>query len=256
VDMAVSERVAIRWQEMADELRDWIAACLADPRLRTTPGSDAVLQQAKERALRDAAAAPADDLALNDWLRQQTFAIVLGVVWPSYESKFVNLVRRRVWNQDDADDIVQGTAHKAIHRCLDFWRYSLTLYGWLCALVHQQTVDWIRQRARTGRLMEKQGHDIDASQPGNLTTPTLAARRKETRERLLDLIQGLDPIDRQILILHHLEAFPLVEIADLLNLEEANVRQRHLRARRWCGEEWKRRYPKLPGGLAAVGELL
>ncbi len=53
--------------------------------------------------------------------------------------------------------------------------------------------------------------------------------QRERSEALAELISRLTSNDREILLLRHFEGFSFREIAEMLELSYANVRQRHVR---------------------------
>ena len=65
---------------------------------------------------------------------------------------------------------------------------------------------------------------------GRLTSPTLAARRAEMQIRLQELINAMDPLDREVLALRHFEELTNAEAAQVLGLSKTAASNRYLRA--------------------------
>jgi RNA polymerase sigma-70 factor (ECF subfamily) len=65
---------------------------------------------------------------------------------------------------------------------------------------------------------------------GKLTAPSQAAIRAETRIVVQDALNGMDPIDREVLALKHFEQLSTAEIAEVLGLSKAGAGSRYLRA--------------------------
>ena len=65
---------------------------------------------------------------------------------------------------------------------------------------------------------------------GRLTTPTQAAIKAETRLRVQEVLNGMDPLDREILALRHFEQFTNAEVAATLEMNESTASSRYLRA--------------------------
>jgi RNA polymerase sigma-70 factor (ECF subfamily) len=78
---------------------------------------------------------------------------------------------------------------------------------------------------------------------GKLTSPSQAAARAETRLRVQEVLNAMDPIDREILALRHFEQLLNVEVAQVLNLPESTASTRYVRALRKLKEELK----QIPG---------
>jgi len=67
---------------------------------------------------------------------------------------------------------------------------------------------------------------------GRLTTPSLAAMRAEMQVKLQDVLNAMDPIDRELLVLRHFEELSNNEIAEILGLQKAAASNRYVRALR------------------------
>ena len=65
---------------------------------------------------------------------------------------------------------------------------------------------------------------------GRLTSPTQAAQRAEMQIRLQEVINAMDPIDREVLTLRHFEELSNVETAQVLGIQKAAASNRYLRA--------------------------
>jgi RNA polymerase sigma-70 factor (ECF subfamily) len=65
---------------------------------------------------------------------------------------------------------------------------------------------------------------------GRLTTASQAAIRAETQLRVQEALNGMAPIDREVLILRHFEMLSNEETAQVLGLKPSAASNRHLRA--------------------------
>ena len=65
---------------------------------------------------------------------------------------------------------------------------------------------------------------------GRLTSPTRAARRAEMQVRLQDVLNTMDPIDREVLTLRHFEELSNGETAQVLSLTKSAASNRYMRA--------------------------
>jgi RNA polymerase sigma-70 factor, ECF subfamily len=65
---------------------------------------------------------------------------------------------------------------------------------------------------------------------GTLTTPSQAAIKAETRPMVQEALNGMHPIDREVLALRHFEQLSTTEIAEVLGLSKAGAGSRYLRA--------------------------
>ena len=65
---------------------------------------------------------------------------------------------------------------------------------------------------------------------GRLTSPTRAARRAEMQVRLQDVLNTMDPIDREVLTLRHVAELSKGETAQVLGLRKSAASNRYMRA--------------------------
>jgi RNA polymerase sigma-70 factor (ECF subfamily) len=72
--------------------------------------------------------------------------------------------------------------------------------------------------------------DLAARLVGRLTSPSLALRKAELRQRLFDVLNGMDDIDREILTMRHFEQLSNLEAAHVLHLSPSAASNRYMRA--------------------------
>jgi RNA polymerase sigma-70 factor (ECF subfamily) len=65
---------------------------------------------------------------------------------------------------------------------------------------------------------------------GRLTSPTQAAQRAEVRLMLQEALNGMDPLDREVLTLRHFEELTNAEVAQALGLTKTAASNRYIRA--------------------------
>jgi RNA polymerase sigma-70 factor, ECF subfamily len=65
---------------------------------------------------------------------------------------------------------------------------------------------------------------------GRLTSPTRAARRAEMQLRLQELLNAMEPMDREVLALRHFEELSNSEVALVLGLSKTAASNRYIRA--------------------------
>ena len=65
---------------------------------------------------------------------------------------------------------------------------------------------------------------------GSFTSPSQVAMRAERRVRLQEALNGMQPIDREIIALRHLEQLSRAETAEVLGIEKAAASKRYVRA--------------------------
>lgn len=88
-----------------------------------------------------------------------------------------------------------------------------------------------------------QSESLSRHLAGKFTTPSRAAARLEMRARLQELLDGLDPLDREILSLRHFEELSNQEAAEELQITPAAASKRYIRAL----ERFKKTLAGIPG---------
>ena len=79
-----------------------------------------------------------------------------------------------------------------------------------------------------GALPEASSASLAAQLLGRLTSPSQAAVRAELQLRLQEALNGMDPLDREVLALRHFEQLTNAEAAQVLGIGE-DGRQQALR---------------------------
>jgi RNA polymerase sigma-70 factor (ECF subfamily) len=174
---------------------------------------------------------------------------VLADLFAHYRQRLWRTVQlrmdRRLFGRVDADDILQEAyldAARRVHHYID-QNNSLSAFVWLRLIVNQTLIDVHRRhlgaQKRDARLEVSihQGHDPPASSVsladylmGHLTSPSQAAMRSEAAAQLEKVVDGMDPIDREVLVLRHFEELTNSEVAEVLGLQQKAASIRYVRA--------------------------
>ena len=133
---------------------------------------------------------------------------------------------RSVGNVALADDLLQDTFVK-LHRARAEYRTGSPVRPWLFAIAARVRLDALR---RLHRLRE----DVDAEAVENLgdtdgAGPEISAQRAALSEAVRAAMDELPPAQRIVVHLHRIEDQSFGEIAHLLGVSEAAVRQRAFR---------------------------
>jgi RNA polymerase sigma-70 factor (ECF subfamily) len=81
-----------------------------------------------------------------------------------------------------------------------------------------------------GALPQATSYSLAELLLGRLTSPTRAARRAEMQLRLQEVLNSMDPIDREVLTLRHFEELSNGETAQVLGLTKSAASNRYMRA--------------------------
>jgi RNA polymerase sigma-70 factor (ECF subfamily) len=141
-------------------------------------------------------------------------------------------------------DILQEAYIDALKRVPHYLRKpDMTSIGWLRWIVGQRLVEVHRHHLGTqrrdagqeisdmrGGSEEESAKSLAACLAGHLTSPSQAAMRNESLALLEQALNGLDPMDREILVLRHFEELSNNEVAEVLGIQRAAASKRYVRA--------------------------
>jgi RNA polymerase sigma-70 factor (ECF subfamily) len=188
--------------------------------------------------------------ATEDLLRRAKAgdAAALGALFAHYRDRLRKMVRlrldRRVAGRLDPSDVLQEAYLDVARRFPEYAAApEVPFYVWLRALTGQRLIDLHRQHL--GAKMRDAGQEVShhrgalpqASSASlaqqflaGLTSPTQAAVRAEMQLKLQEVLNGMDPMDREVVVLRHFEELNNVETAAVLGIEPSAASKRNLRA--------------------------
>jgi RNA polymerase sigma-70 factor (ECF subfamily) len=151
---------------------------------------------------------------------------------------------RRLAGRVDDSDILQEACLEATRRLDEYLREpKLPFFLWLRHLTALKLTEIHRRHLGTqlrdadrevtlhrGGLPLADSVSLAAQLLGTLTTPSQAVVKAETRLLVQEALNGVDPIDREVLALKHFEQLSTSEIAEVLGLSKAGAGSRYLRA--------------------------
>jgi len=150
--------------------------------------------------------------------------------------KLVGVAQRIAGNWNEAEDIVQDSALKALStvRC---FRGESQLGTWFYSIVVNAAID--RRRRQGRRRSESLDADIEdgeqfARDRNGITypDPEQSYARDELRSMVLSEIAQLKPVHRAVIQLCYIEGYSYIEAADLLHVRVATAKARLYRGRK------------------------
>ncbi len=176
----------------------------------------------------------------------EEFGRYRGRLWRIVNFRLDPVVARRI----DTDDVLQEAWMAALQRVPNFIEnQALSMFVWLRLIVCQTIVDLHRhhlgaqmrdayREASLGSLdlTRSTTHSIAARLLATVTSPSGAAMRSEVAEQLRLAIDGMDPIDREVLALRHFEELANHEVAEVLDIEQKAASIRYVRAVKRLGK--------------------
>jgi RNA polymerase sigma-70 factor, ECF subfamily len=175
-------------------------------------------------------------------------AQALGQVWEQHRARLLKLVRlridRRLQGRVDASDVLQEAFVDFAGRVDEYLsRPDMPLFLWLRFLTGQRLQ--LVHRHHLGTQMRDAGREVSlhrgpmpqatslslaAQLLGRFTSVTQAVQRAEMQLILQEAINGMDPVDREIVALRHFEELSNQETAQVLGIKPSAASTRHVRA--------------------------
>jgi RNA polymerase sigma-70 factor (ECF subfamily) len=122
-------------------------------------------------------------------------------------------------DRDDALDVTQEVFVR-VYEKIDSFRGTGSFKGWLLRITHNESLNWIRGRARHGehdRLTEANAPGLEARQEADLS-------QQEDLDLIGAALLHLNPKQRKALTLRYFERMPIREIASRLDCTEGTAR--------------------------------
>jgi RNA polymerase sigma-70 factor (ECF subfamily) len=167
-----------------------------------------------------------------------------------HERRIYTLARRITGNDHDAEDVTQQAFLSALEN-LGGFREESSFATWLQRIATHAALKVVRKRKglNTVSLEEntesREGYDR-IPHPDYIAdwreSPDQLARRNETAELIGDALDQIDEKYRLVFLLRDVEGFSVKETAEALDLSEANVKVRLLRARLQMREQLTRSF--------------
>lgn len=141
-------------------------------------------------------------------------------LYDRYVKDVFEMLRRLLWNPQQAEDALQETFIR-FFQSLAHYDTERPLRPYLLKIAHNIAIDQLRSRKRI--IVTKASLSDDAE---GEDTVQRAARQAEVKE-IVDLAMGrLEPEQRAILILRHIQELKMHEIATVLSCSERAARTR------------------------------
>jgi RNA polymerase sigma-70 factor (ECF subfamily) len=151
---------------------------------------------------------------------------------------------RRLRRRIDSSDVLQDAYLEVARRAPEYLAQpAMPPFLWLRFLTGQTLQALHRHHLKVH--MRDAGHEVSLRRRatpqansatlaemllGRLTSPTRAARRAEMQLKLQEVLNAMEPLDREVLALRHFEELSNGEVAHVLGLSKTAASNRYMRA--------------------------
>jgi len=173
---------------------------------------------------------------------------VFSVLVNRYQQELFHFLVRFTSNRAAAEDVFQETFLQ-VYRSIDSFETSRRFKPWLFTIAANKARDHLRRSKRRSTVplsapvqsgpndQDKQFLDL---MEADLPLPEDEAARKETQQRVSEVVQGLPDHLREILLLAYFHQFPYQQIADMLEIPLGTVKSRLHSAVGTFAQSWKK----------------
>jgi RNA polymerase sigma-70 factor (ECF subfamily) len=172
----------------------------------------------------------------------------LSELFTRYRDRLRRMVKlrldHRLQGRLDASDVLQEAYFDVAKRAAEYQANpTMPVFLWLRLITGQRLM--VLHRKHLGAQMRNAGQEVSlhrgalpvassisiaAMLLGRMTSPTRAARRAELQVRLQDVLNSMDPVDREVLTLRHFEELGNNETAQILGISKSAASSRYIRA--------------------------
>lgn len=150
-----------------------------------------------------------------------------------YQRQVANLIYLTLGNRDEVDDLTQEVFIR-VYRSLHRFEHDASVFSWIYRITMNLCIDEIRRRKikRTLSLEFFSEHALERErQSKDTSTADDDTLLKEKKQMVIQALQRLSPVHRQIILLREYEDLTYEEIATTLRISTQAVKSRIFRAR-------------------------
>lgn len=163
---------------------------------------------------------PSDDVLVERCLSGQTHAF--GTLVDRYQKVLFNLALRMVKDVQDAEDITQTVFLKAYEN-LDRYDPQFKFFSWIYRIAVNESLNFLKR--------QKSHEPLDTDYVSPVDSPAEVYERHEVSERVGTALLELEPEDRALILLKHIQDFSYQEIAFVFEIPVKTVKSRLYTAR-------------------------
>ncbi len=151
-----------------------------------------------------------EDQLIEEWYRGDEKAFTY--LYEIYKSRVYSFIIRMVQNKDVAEDIMQETFIAAMNNKSQF-NPDKRFLSWVFGIAHKKTIDFFRHK----KVEQKHG-----GESGNVIgtgdyTPDRDAENKRIRETVNEIVNELEPPQKEVFLMRETSGMSFKEIAETMD---------------------------------------
>ncbi len=146
-----------------------------------------------------------------------------------YSSRMLTFIRRKIDNENDAEEILQDTLLATLEGLRDF-SFRSSLLTFICAIAMHKIIDFYRKKKLKNIVFSK----IKDIEPlvSTLVGPENALDEELVKQKIKVVFGTLTPTYRLILELKYIQGYTVTEIAEKLSISFKSAESQLFRARK------------------------
>jgi RNA polymerase sigma-70 factor (ECF subfamily) len=158
--------------------------------------------------------------------------IALGHLFERFQPAVLAIIRRRVSDDADVQELAQDVFIKAMQK-LDQLREPAAFPGWLRSIAVRHSINHLQRR----RATVVTDTDLVGQSAGTGSAPVDGVLETERNQQLRDGLDSLGEIDRQTLVAFYLHGQSLIEMAEAFDAPVGTIKRRLHVARKRLAEK-------------------
>ena len=153
-----------------------------------------------------------------------------GVLYPQYCDKVFGFVRSKIFNQTEAEDIVQTVFLKVYSNLDQYDETKASLSTWIYTITRNTVYDYLKEK-RDHPVLELIDNTVDSAEE-----PDDSLLNKEALEELACALEKLPQNQRDIIILLYYKNLDRRKVAEIFGMTYGQLRYLHDKAMKRLGE--------------------
>ena len=158
-----------------------------------------------------------------------------GTLYDNYFDQIFRFVFKRLGGKEaTAGDLTQQTFIKAMANITKYEDRGFPFSSWLYRIAQNEVSMFFRNQKKTYAV------SIDENQLSDMANEAEIEGYMsiEQQEKLIELMNGMDPEQLDLIELRFFQGFSFKQIADIYNISEANAKMRTYRILERLGKKW------------------
>lgn len=149
-----------------------------------------------------------------------------NIIVNKYEMTILRFIYNMLRDREASEDIAQEV-FITVYNKLYMYNSSYKFSNWILQIARNKCIDYIRKYKRVYESNLEDAAELTSKE----ISPEQCAEFNETKQRVLSFINGLNEVDKQLIILRYTQELTFYDIGEILNMSESAVKRRYYKLR-------------------------